>query len=78
VKRRSVSFVCVEMVKIIGVKCCREINKVTLEKKAADLLRPRQTKRILRPLVLEILFRASTFRTRVARETERQRRVARF
>jgi len=36
----------------------------------------RRTKRILRPLVLGTLFRASSFRNRGARRNERKRRVA--
>ena len=39
-------------------------------------LLPRQTKRILRPLVLGTLFRASSFRSRGARSNELPRRVA--
>jgi len=37
---------------------------------------PRQTKRIVRPLVLGTLFRASSFRARYARSNERKRCVA--
>ena len=41
-----------------------------------SFLLPRQTKRIVRPLVLGTLFRASSFRTRGARSNERKRCIA--